>query len=361
MKRFAALFLSLALILAGCGGAGGSGGSGGSGGDQSNGAKKLRVGMVTDVTGLSGSQENKSFQDLAWDGLKQAEAELGAEVTVIESREVVDLVPNLRKLADQNYDLIVGVGFLFTDAINEVAQQYPNKSFAIIDSVVDQPNVASYVFMEEEGSFLAGALAAGLSGLKTDRIGGQKVIGFVGGISAPLIHKFEAGYAAGAKTIDPEVKVLSAYAETFDDPGKGKELTLSMHQKGADIVYHAAGNTGLGTIQAAKEENFWAIGVNLDQHPVAPGSVVASMTKGVGTATFEASKAVGNGSFKAGVHVLDTKAGGVDLIGLDHNEGAIPAELLTKIEKLREMIIKGEIKVPSTLEDAASFTPPTGF
>ena len=324
-------------------------------------AKKFKVGMVTDVTGLAGSKENKSFQDLAWDGLQKAKSELGVETTVVESREVADLVPNLRKLADQKYDLIVGVGFLFTDAITDVSKQYPGIKFAIIDSVVNAPNVVSYVFKEEEGSFLAGALAAGMTSQKSDKTNDKKVIGFVGGMDVPLIQKFEAGYIAGAKTIDPSVQVLSAYAGSFDDPGKGKELTLNMYNKGADIVYHAAGITGLGTIQAAKEKNFWAIGVNNDQYSVAPGFVLASMIKGVEVATFEAAKSVVKGSFKGGVVVLDTKAGGIDLGGLDHVKGQIPDGLLKKIANLKQMIIEGKFKVPTTLDEAKKFTPPTGF
>jgi basic membrane protein A len=166
-------------------------------------ASTFKVAMLTDLGGLAGSEEVKGFSDLGWDALKQAESELGVEITLLEAKELADLEPNLIKMASEGYDVVVGVGFLFTDAMTAVAPQFPDTKFIIVDSVVDQPNVASLVFAEEQGSFLVGAIAAGMSQTGT--------IGFIGGMESALIEKFEAGYIAGARAINPDIVVLSGY------------------------------------------------------------------------------------------------------------------------------------------------------
>lgn len=322
-------------------------------------AAKIKAAMLTDVGGLSGSEENKGFNDLGWDGFKKAEKELGAEVLLVESREQADYEANIRKIAEQKFDIIVGVGFLLTDAINNMAQQYPDIKFAIIDSVVDQPNVASFVFTEEQGSYLVGMLAAYLTSITgNDKINPEKIVGFVGGMEVPLIEKFEAGYKAGVMTVDPEVKVLSAYTGSFVDAGKGKEVGISEFNNKADVIYHAAGESGLGVFEAAKEKNFFAIGVDTDQKNAAPGFVVASMIKHVEVASFTAIKDVAEGTFKSGIHVLSIKEDGVGYTITPDLKDVFTQEIIDKVEKAKQMMIDGTLVVPTTLADLEKFQAP---
>jgi len=310
----------------------------------------FRAAMVTDLGGLAGSEEVKGFSDLGWDALLKAEEELGIEVTLVESKELADLEPNLTKLASEGYDFVVGVGFLFTDAMAAVAPQFPDTDFAIVDSVVDASNVDSLVFAEEEGSFLVGAIAAGMSESGT--------IGFIGGMEIPLIEKFESGYIAGARSINPDIEILSNYTGNFTDVAAGKEATLSQFQQGADVVYAAAGSCGLGTIEAAKENDFWAIGVDTNQDGVAPGSVLTSMLKRVEVAVFESVQKSYEGTFEGGVHVYDLAADGVGYSPLEYTRDQIPDELLAQVDSFAEMIKNDAFTVPTTTEEAFEFTLP---
>jgi len=174
-----------------------------------------------------------------------------------------------------------------------------------------------------------------------------------------MIKKFEVGYIAGARSINPKINVLSGYTGVFNDPGKGKEMALSMNAKGADIIYAAAGSCGLGTIEAAKEKGFYAIGVDTDQDSLATGSVLTSMLKNVGLGSFQAIKAAKEGTFKGGIYELGLKAGGVDMSPMKYTKDKVPAELLAKVQQLKQMVIDGKIIVPSTQEELDAFTPPT--
>ncbi len=310
----------------------------------------FKVAMLTDLGGLAASEEVKGFSDLGWEAVQRAETELGVEVTLLEAKELADLEPNLIKMASEGYDVVVGVGYLFTDAMAAVAPQYPDTKFIIVDSVVDQPNVASLVFAEEQGSFLVGAIAAGMSQTGT--------IGFIGGMESALIEKFEAGYIAGARAINPEIKVLSGYTGSFTDVAAGKELTLTQYGQGADIVYAAAGSCGLGTIEAAKDNGFYAIGVDTNQDGIAPGSVLTSMLKHVEVAVFNSIKGAYEGNFVAGITTYDLAAGGVGYSSMEYTKDAVPAELLTTVDALAARIINGEIVVPTTVEEANAFVLP---
>ncbi|MBP6086588.1 MAG: BMP family ABC transporter substrate-binding protein [Pelolinea sp.] len=314
-------------------------------------APKFRAAMVTDLGGLAASEDVKGFSDLGWDALKKAEAELGIEITLVESTELAQLEPNLTKLASEGYDFVVGVGYLFTDAMAAVAPRFPDVNFAIVDSVVEAPNVASLIFAEEEGSFLVGAIAAGMS--KTG------IIGFIGGMEGPLIEKFEAGYIAGARSINPDIKVLSGYTGNFTDVASGKELALTQFRQGADVIYAAAGSCGLGTIEAAKENGFWAIGVDTDQDGVAPGHVLTSMLKHVEVAVYDSLKSAYDGNFKSGVHLYDLAAGGVGYSELKYTRDQIPPELLEKVDALAERIKADEFDVPTTRDEAYKFELPS--
>ena len=308
-------------------------------------AKKLSFAMVTDQSGLG----DQAFNDATWEGFKALKKDFGVNIKVVETREQAQYVPNLSTLAEQKEDLIVGVGFLLKDAMNEVAPQYPGIHFALIDNYVDQPNVACIQFKENEGAFLMGAIAAYMS--KTGKVG------FVGGMETDVVKKFEAGYRAGVMTANPKVKVLVSYAGAFNDPAKGKELALAEYNQGADVVFQVAGFTGTGVIDAAKETNKMVIGVDRDQNYLAPHNVISSMVKGLGTGVYDVGKMVINGTFKGGSYRYGLAEGGVDIAPTTGKN--VPPEILAKVKKIKQMIIDGKIKPPATLDELKTFTPPT--
>jgi basic membrane protein A len=303
---------------------------------------KVKVGLVFDVGGLG----DKSFNDAAFVGLKRAEKELGIIGEYREPGEGAHREAHLRYFAKGDADLIVGVGFLFTDEIRAMALDFPKKKFACVDYTVDEreipPNLAALTFREEEGSFLVGAVAA----LKS----ATGKIGFVGGVESPLIKKFEAGYTQGAKYVRPDVQVKVVYAgvsdTAFKDPQKGKELATSLYDAGCDVIYHAAGSTGLGVFKAAEERKKFAIGVDRDQSDeAAPGVVLTSMIKNTDVAVFDVIESVVKGTFKGGIITLGLKENGVGYVYNDKNKALIGDEIHKKVEELKNKIIKGEIKV----------------
>ncbi len=290
--------------------------------------------MVTDVGGLG----DQSFNDAAWRGLNRAKEELGVDIAVVESSMMTDYEPNLSNLAESGADLIWAVGFLMTDAVENVASLYPNTKFGLIDAVVDEPNVLSFTFKDHEASYLAGVFAAMWT--ETGKIG------FIGGMDVPVIERFESGFRAGVKATKPDAEILIGYAGNFNDPGKGKELALTQYNQGADIIYHAAGATGLGLIEAAKETGKWAIGVDSDQTVLDPEHVVASMLKRVDNAVFYGVEALVNDEFVATHLELGLAEGGV---GLAYSKGIeIPESILTAVEAANEDIVSGKIEVPGT-------------
>ena len=307
------------------------------------------VGIVFDV----GGRGDKSFNDGAYNGAERAIDSLGAVVRFIEPGEGSDREAGLRLLAAEHMDLVAGVGFIFTDDLTELANEYPDVNFAGVDyalktdeagKVVPPPaNLAALKFREEEGSFLVGALAA--------LVGGSKKVGFVGGMDIPLIHKFEAGYRAGVKYVCPDCTVLAQYAgvtpEAFRNPGKGKELALSQFQQGVNVIFHASGSTGLGVFEAARATGKYGIGVDADQYAEAPGHVLTSMVKGVDNATYDVIKRVKDGTFKGGVYSFGLKEGGVGYVYDEHNRALIPDSVRTRLEQIKGEIIAGRIRVPS--------------
>ena len=309
------------------------------------GGAKLKVGLVFDV----GGRGDKSFNDAAYAGLSRAEKELGIKGDYREPGEGSQREAHLRGFAKGDTGLVIGVGFLFTDEIKAVAEEFGSKNFACVDFSVsdDMPkNLAALTFREEEGSFLIGALAALTS--KTGKIG------FVGGVESPLIKKFEAGYTQGAKHVKPTVEVKVAYAgvsdNAFKDPQKGKELASSMYDSGGvDIIYHASGSTGLGVFKSAEERKKLAIGVDRDQSDeAAPGVILTSMTKNTDQAVFNTIKETAEGKFKGGVHAFGLKEDGVGYVYNDKNKALIGEETYKKVEELKAKIISGEIKVKAT-------------
>jgi basic membrane protein A len=314
--------------------------------------------MVSDVGGIG----DLSFNMMANNGLERAKKELGVETALVESRQAADYSSNLQRMAEKGCKVVFAVGFALAPAVEEVAKRYPDTRFAIIDS--DKPqasNVANLVFREEEGAFLVGALAGGMSK--------KGSLGFVGGLEIPLIKKFEAGFRAGVRTTNPTAKVAAKYTNSWEDVAKGKELALSLFEEGADIVMHASGQCGLGVIQAAKEKGvgFWAIGVDADQdhlgtadkdHPAPPSRVLTSMMKRVDNAVFQVCQEVALGGFRAGKHEFGVKEEGVGLSPLKYTADEIPADLRKKVEFLEGRIGLGEVEPPKTLEALANWRGP---
>lgn len=308
-----------------------------------------KVGIVFDM----GGRGDKSFNDGAYVGAMRAVRELGAQVRFIEPGEGSDREAGLRLLAAEGMDLVLGIGFIFTDDLTVLAGEYPNTRFAGIDFALTmgkdgQPvplaaNLAALKFREEQGSFLVGALAA--------LQGGSKKVGFVGGMDTPLIHKFEAGYKAGVLHVCPDCTVVIQYAgvtpEAFRNPGRGKELALSQYQQGVEVIYHAAGSTGLGVFEAARALKKKAIGVDSDQYAEAPGVVMTSMIKRVDTAVYDTIAQLKAGKFQGGIHQFGLAQDGVGYVYDDHNRGLIPPDVHQRLQALKAQIIAGEISVPS--------------
>jgi basic membrane protein A and related proteins len=305
----------------------------------------LRVGMVTDVGGLG----DRSFNDSAYAGLVRAKRDLRVATTVLQSRSAADYAINMGVLANKEYDEIFAIGFLMAKDVADVSERYPERHFGIIDAVVDEPNVTSVTFKEEEGSFLAGALAAMTTKTKT--------IAFLGGIDIPLLRKFEAGFAAGARQTNPSVKVLVKYVGSFDDVASGKELAGVLYDQGADIVYVAAGKAGLGAIDQAKARSgVYVIGVDSDQDALAPGKILTSMIKRVDVGVFRvAQEAVAHKRYLRHL-VLGLKEGGVGLTDFQYTHAIVTPEKMATLDRLRAAIIAGKIVVPSTREGLVSFT-----
>jgi basic membrane protein A len=304
----------------------------------------LRVGLVFDV----GGRGDKSFNDAAYEGVSRAERELGVTIELLEPTGAEDREAALRLFAARGFDLVLGVGFIFSTDINEVARDFTGVKFACVDYAppedgVIPPNVAGLGFREEEGSFLVGAVAAMLSK--------RRHLGFVGGMDIPLIHRFEAGYRAGALYVCPGCEVHIGYAGTtpdaFRDPAKGKAIAISQIAAGADVIYHASGTTGHGVFEAARDMGVAAIGVDSDQHDEMPGVVVTSMIKRVDVAVYDTIVAVGEGRFVPGIASFGIAEGGVGYVSEGPHAAAITSEIRAAVAEIGERIADGAIVVPS--------------
>jgi basic membrane protein A len=308
------------------------------------------VGIVFDL----GGRGDKSFNDGAYSGAERAAAELGARVRFVEPGEGSDREAGLRLLAAEGMDLVIGVGFIFTDDLTQLANEYPDVAFAGVDyavtvdaagrPVAPPANLAALKFREEQGSFLVGALAA--------LVGNSKKVGFVGGMDSPLIHKFEAGYRAGVRAACPDCQVVAQYAgvtpEAFRNPGRGKELALSQYQQGVNVIYHASGSTGLGVFEAARTMKRFGIGVDADQYNEAPGFVLSSMVKRVDNAVFDAIRRVKEGRFTGGIQEFGLAEDGVGYVYDDNNRALIPDTVRARLEQFKAEIVAGRIRVPAT-------------
>ncbi len=304
---------------------------------------EMVMGMITDTGGLG----DQSFNDSGWLGLERLESDFGVERKVLESESADDYGSNLTSFAEAEVDLVYGVGFLFNESMGAAAEQFPNQKFAIIDSVVEADNVASIVFAEHEGSFLVGVIA----GMTTE----TNKVGFIGGMKFPLIEKFEYGFKAGVKAVNPEAEVISNYADSFEDAAKGKEIATLQNQQGADVIFHAAGGVGIGLIQAAEEQGFWAIGVDQDQSHISPERVLCSMIKRVDEGVFSVGKTVVEGTFEGGVKVFSIANDGV---GYSDNAGNLSDEQVAAAEQWKQAIAEGTFVVPQTEAEFTAFEAP---
>lgn len=304
------------------------------------------LGMVTDVGGLG----DRSFNDSAYRGLIRAKTQLGAYVQVLQSRSAADYQPNLIALTNLHYGMIYAIGFLMGLDLDSVAKQNPKQQYAIIDAVVDDPNVVSITFREQDGSFLAGALAAMVS--KTHHIA------FLGGQDIPLIRKFEAGYIAGAREVDPSIRVDVKYAGSFDDVAAGQELSDVLFNGGADIIYTAAGKVGLGTADAVKSrEGCYMIGVDSDQDGLVPGKILTSMVKKVDVAVFDVAQALHDGKPMHGHVVFGLRDGAIGLTDFAYTKAAIGTANLARLQRIETAIVSGKIVPPDSREALAAFKP----
>ncbi|MCP9484845.1 MAG: BMP family ABC transporter substrate-binding protein [Gaiellaceae bacterium MAG52_C11] len=305
----------------------------------------IKVGLVTDIGGL----DDRSFNFLANQGLDRAQEQLGAEGRVLVSRANSDYVPNLSTLAQQDYDLIVGVGFLMAESVETVAEQFPDTNFAIIDfsqaAMESKPaNVRGLLFKEQEAGYLVGYL----SGLVVaDSAGANQTISSVGGQKIPPVDRYIAGYQAGAKAANPRVQTLNGYSQDFVDQAKCKEIALNQIARGSSVVFQVAGQCGLGALNAAKEQNASGIGVDADQGYLGE-HVVTSALKKVDVAVFQTVQAVQDGSFAGGEDsVFDVASGGV---GLGEIAASVPPDVVAKVKQVQEQIAAGEIvDIPETV------------
>ena len=292
-----------------------------------------KVGIVFSTGGLG----DLSFNDAALQGLQKAKRDMDISFQFIEPKDFEHLQDHLKAFAMKEYDLVFAVGFQHGPALKQVAQDFPHIRFAIVDSVVSAPNVSSLVFMEHDGSFLVGVLA----GMMTE----SNIVGFVGGLEVPLIRKFQSGFEQGVGSVNPDARVLVDYAGSFRAPALGKELAISQNKRGADIVYHASGATGIGVISAAQENGFHAIGVDSVQDHLAPGTVLTSMVKRVDVAVYETIRSLVEGNLQPGERHFGVAEGGVGTSDFQYTRDIIPQSVLDAVESAKAKIISGEIVV----------------
>jgi basic membrane protein A and related proteins len=344
MKRSLVLLGAMVLLLtAGCGGSGRKSSANTTSTSRSSG-KTIKVGLVTDISGLN----DRGFNHLSYVGLKRAQAQLGVRGEVFQTKAAQEYVPNLSTFPRRGYDLTVGVGFTEAIAIDTVATTFPNAKFTIVD--VDQteephkpPNLLGLLFKEQETGYLVGYLA----GLEEKRRPGKDVIGSVGGEKQPPVDRFIAGYRAGARAADPGITLLNGYSQDFADLAKCKQIALNQIEQGAGVVFQVAGGCGLGALDAAKEKHVWGIGVDADQSFLGP-HILTSAVKRVDTAVFDAIKLVKDGKFKGGNITFGLKDNGVAIGKISPK---VPKSEVAKVMQVRADIISGKIKnIPKTFK-----------
>ncbi len=329
MKKLA-LFLGILMILmfTGCGGKKEA---------ADTGEKKLKVGMVLSTGGLG----DKSFNDSAYAGLVRAKEDYNIEFNYVEPASISEFGQFLDDYAAAGYDLVVAIGFNMESPLKEVAPNYPDTKFAVVDAVVDEPNVTSILFNSKEGSFMVGAVAGMMT--KTD------TLGYIGGIDMSFLNEFRDGYIAGAEYVNPKVEVRSLYvggSNPFNDPAKAKELSLALKNNSADIIYGVAGGSGLGLLEAVSEnEDLYAIGVDSDQDGAVEGKVLTSMMKRVDNSLYTITGELVEGKLENGIRMFGIKEGGISTSEFKFTRDLIGEEKLAKLKAIEEKIISGEVVV----------------
>ncbi len=300
-------------------------------------SQKTKIGIVLD----KGGKDDKSFNGAAFAGASLAEKELPIELKVVESADDNAFEPSLRAFAEREYPLVIAIGFAQVDALKKIAPQFPKTHFAIVDGTVESANTASLHFDEHEGSYLVGYLAGLVSK--------SKKVGFIGGMDVPLIRRFQMGYEAGAKAADPKIQIVTNYAgvnsSAWTNPGRGKELAIDQYSQKVDVIFAAAGATGVGVFDAAEEKSGYVIGVDSNQDAMKPGRVLTSMLKRVDTAVYQIIKDQVAQKFSPGSHSFGLKDKGIDY-SVDESNQKLIAPYQAKLEAMKAKIMSGEVKVP---------------
>lgn len=311
---------------------------------KADGADKITVAMVSDVAGIN----DQSYNQSAWEGLERAKKELGIEIKYLESQQDSDYATNVETLADEEVDLIIGVGSKLADTIKDAAKNYPDQKFAIIDETYDEipSNVKSVLFESEQASYLVGLIAGKMSETKN--------VGFIGGLDIPVINTFKYGYMAGVKAADANCEIQAQYANSFNDQAKGKAITNQMISKGADVVFTAAGDVGTGSMEAIKEANKYGIGVDRDQSDLAPQNILTSAIKRVDVGMYETVKELVEGKFQGGTSTTyGLEQNGIGIA--DTTSNLVPQDVLDFVNEKIEELKAGKISVPKTEEEYNEF------
>lgn len=296
----------------------------------------LKIGLVTDVGGVN----DGSFNQTAWEGMERAAEELGVTVNYLESGTDADYAPNLETFADEEYDLIISIGYMLADATRTAAKQNPDIKFAIVDdATIDLPNVTCLMFRAEQASYLAGYVAGKTT--KTNNVG------YVAGMANETMNQFGYGYCAGVLDANPDAKIQQFNANSFADAATGKTMANTAITNGADVIFHAAAATGLGVIEACHEAGVYAIGVDSDQSGISPDTVLTSAMKRVDNAIYDTIESLVNGTLESSVHTYDLAEGGVDIAP---SQDLIADDVIAEVEEVKEKIINGEIEVPADQE-----------
>ena len=296
----------------------------------------LKIGLVTDVGGVN----DGSFNQTAWEGMERAAEELGVTVNYLESGTDADYAPNLETFADEEYDLIISIGYMLADATRTAAEQNPDIKFAIVDdATIDLPNVTCLMFRAEQASYLAGYVAGKTT--KTNNVG------YVAGMANETMNQFGYGYCAGVLDANPDAKIQQFNANSFADAATGKTMANTAITNGADVIFHAAAATGLGVIEACHEAGVYAIGVDSDQSGICPDTVLTSAMKRVDNAVYDTIESLVNGTLESSVHTYDLAEGGVDIAP---SQDLIADDVVAEVEEVKEKIINGEIEVPADQE-----------
>ena len=296
----------------------------------------LKIGLVTDVGGVN----DGSFNQTAWEGMERAAEELGVTVNYLESGTDADYAPNLETFADEEYDLIISIGYMLADATRTAAEQNPDIKFAIVDdATIDLPNVTCLMFRAEQASYLAGYVAGKTT--KTNNVG------YVAGMANETMNQFGYGYCAGVLDANPDAKIQQFNANSFADAATGKTMANTAITNGADVIFHAAAATGLGVIEACHEAGVYAIGVDSDQSGISPDTVLTSAMKRVDNAVYDTIESLVNGTLESSVHTYDLAEGGVDIAP---SQDLIADDVVAEVEEVKEKIINGEIEVPADKE-----------